>query len=199
MNFLENMQNRYTTKKYDTTKKIDLDKIEDLKKILLLSPSSINSQPWKFIFVSDVKTKADLAKASFFNEKKILDSQVLVVFKSINNISLFEKQILNELPDGSIKYYNQFIKPQSELEIKFWFEKQVYLALGVFLSACANLGVDATPMEGIEADKYDIILNSEDYHTIVAVTIGLRDSEDQNQPIIKPKLRKNINQVIKSI
>ena len=26
MNFLENMQNRYTTKMYDTTKKIDLDK-----------------------------------------------------------------------------------------------------------------------------------------------------------------------------
>ena len=47
------MEQRYTTKKYDVSKKIENQKIEELKEILRLSPSSINSQPWKFTFVSD--------------------------------------------------------------------------------------------------------------------------------------------------
>ncbi|MEN9487259.1 MAG: hypothetical protein RIR56_947, partial [Bacteroidota bacterium] len=47
MDFLELMQQRYTTKKYNPTEKINSEKIEQLKQILQLSPSSINGQPWK--------------------------------------------------------------------------------------------------------------------------------------------------------
>ena len=65
MSFITSMQQRYTTKKYDPTKKIDSQKIEELKQILQLSPSSINSQPWKFTFVSDQKTKEKLSEVSY--------------------------------------------------------------------------------------------------------------------------------------
>lgn len=41
MNFLQAMQERYTTKVYDETKKIDEKEITELKEILRLSPSSI--------------------------------------------------------------------------------------------------------------------------------------------------------------
>jgi nitroreductase/dihydropteridine reductase len=199
MSFLQKMQQRYTTKKYDANKKIDTAKLEALKEILQLSPSSINSQPWKFTFVSDTKTKAELAKASLFNEKKILDCHTLVVFSSISNLSLFEQQIKEELPEGAVGYYNQFIKPLPETTIKLWLEKQVYLALGVFLGACAEMEIDATPMEGIEPDKYNAILSSQNYHALVAVAIGYRDVEDANQPSIKPKSRRKIQQVIEVI
>ena len=56
MSFINAMQERYTTKVYDETKKIDPKHIEELKESLRLSPSSINSQPWKFTFVSDQDT-----------------------------------------------------------------------------------------------------------------------------------------------
>ena len=196
MSFINSMKERYTTKKYDHTIKIDPLKIQELKEILCLSPSSINSQPWKFTFISDKETKKNLANASLFNDKKIVDCDTLVVFSRIDNISFFEKQINEELPEGSVGYYNQFIKTKSEIEIKSWFDNQVYLALGVFLSACANMKIDATPMEGIENEKYDVILNLKDYQSIVAVAIGYRDKEDTNQPSIKRKSRKEINQVI---
>ncbi len=52
MSFLESMQTPYTTNKYDASKKIEPSKIQELKAILRLSPSSINSQPWKFTVVS---------------------------------------------------------------------------------------------------------------------------------------------------
>lgn len=199
MSFIKAIQNRYTTKAYDATKKIDAAAKEELKEILRMTPSSINSQPWKFTFVSDKTTKAELAKASMFNDKKVLNSDTVVVFSRIDNLDKFEQQIATTLPQGAVDYYNKLIKPMPEAAIKGWFDKQVYLALGMFLSACAAMEIDSTPMEGIEADKYDHILGQSDYKTLVAVPIGYRDSEDTNQIDRKPKSRRALDEVIESI
>ncbi|XRE44184.1 Oxygen-insensitive NAD(P)H nitroreductase / Dihydropteridine reductase (EC 1.5 1 34) [Tenacibaculum discolor] len=199
MSFITSMQQRYTTKKYNASKKIESEKIKELQQVLQLSPSSINSQPWKFIFVSDADTKQKLSEVSWLNTSKVLESDTVVVFNRINDIALFEKQIEEELPEGAVNYYKEFIKPKPEEEIKAWFDKQVYLALGVFLSACAEMGIDATPMEGIEPENYDKILNNEGYSTLVAVAIGYRDEEDSNQPDRKPKSRLTLDKVIETI
>ncbi len=199
MSFLESMQRRYTTKKYDASKKIENQKIETLKEILHLSPSSINSQPWRFTFISDSDTKKKLSEVSWLNTNKVLDSDTVVVFSRINNINLFEEQIEKGLPKGAVDYYKEFIKPQPEEQIKAWFGRQVYLALGILLSACAEMGIDATPMEGIEPKNYDSILNQTDYTTLVVVAIGYRDQDDFNQPSKNPKSRRDINKVIETI
>ncbi|MCB0476121.1 MAG: nitroreductase family protein [Flavobacteriaceae bacterium] len=175
------------------------EKINELKQILRLSPSSINSQPWKFFFISDEKMKNKLAEASFFNEPKIRDASHLVVFTVIDNIQLFEDQINKSLHPGAVGYYNQFIKHQPEETIKMWFSDQVYLALGFFLSACATMGIDSTPMEGIQTGLYDDILQLEDYKTLFAVAIGYRSEDDANQPVIKAKSRLDLDEVIRSI
>ena len=199
MKFVDLMKNRYTTKKYNGHKKIEKQKIQELKEILHLSPSSINSQPWKFTFISDEATKQKLSEISWLNTNKILDSDTIVVFSRINSISLFEEQIERELPKGAVDYYKEFIKPQTEEQIKAWFDRQVYLALGVFLSACAEMGIDSTPMEGVEPENYDKVLNQKEYATLMAVAIGYRDEDDFNQPSKNPKSRREINKVIEII
>lgn len=198
MDFLELAKNRYTTKKYDSSKKVSEENIQKLKEILRLSPSSINSQPWEFILISEESLKSQLSQASEFNESKIKECSHLIVFTAFNNIKKFEKDIVAYLPEGNIGYYNQVIKSQSDFEIKSWFQKQVYLSLGFFMSACASLGIDSTPMEGIDNKKYDEILKLEDYSTLFAVAIGYRDPNDTNQPSITPKSRLDINTVIKT-
>ena len=199
MSFIESMQNRYTTKKYDSSKKIDAQKIADLKEILQLAPSSINSQPWKFTFVTNSDTRQQLSEVSWINTDKVLDCDTVVVLSRVDNLSLFEKQIEEELPAGAVGYYKEFVKPLPEKEIKTWFDKQVYLALGVLLSACAEMDIDSTPMEGIEPEKYDEILNQKNHATLVAVAIGYRDQEDANQPSKKSKSRKALEKVIEVI
>ncbi len=199
MGFLNIMENRYTTKEYDATKIIPETKIKDLKKILRLSPSSINSQPWKFTFVSRGKIKDALAEQSLFNETRVKDASHLVIFSAVNNITLFENQINANLPERTIGYYHQFIKPLGETQTKSWFAHQVYLSLGVFLSACASMGIDATPMEGIKPDEYAKILKLEDYKPLFAVAIGYRDKHDSNQPSITPKSRLQVEDVIQTV
>ena len=199
MKFIEAIENRYTTKMYDGSKKISNDKINELKETLRKSPSSINSQPWKFTFVNDVKTKGELARASFFNDERVINCDTLVVFSRIDSVKIFENDIAGRLPEGAVEYFNKFVKPKSDHAIKSWFGKQVYLALGVFLSACANMGIDSTPMEGIETETYDTILGNDDYSTLFAVAIGYRDAEDFNQLDKVPKSRKALDDVIRSI
>ncbi|QHC83713.1 NAD(P)H-dependent oxidoreductase [Empedobacter brevis] len=199
MSFLDIAKNRYTAKTYNQNEKISAEKIEKLKEIIRLSPSSINSQPWKFTFVSDENMKQKLADASYWNAQKINEASHLVVFSAVDDIEKFEKQIKENLPDGSVNYYNQFLKPKGETEVKSWLQHQVYLSLGFFLSACASLNIDSTPMEGLENEKYDKILGLKGYKTLFAVAIGYRNPEDANQPSVKPKSRLPLEQIIQSI
>lgn len=196
MEFIEVMRNRYTTKKYNSNKKVSDQDIQTLEQILRLSPSSINSQPWRFTFVSDFGIKNKLAEVSFFNATKIIDSSHLVVFSVIDSVSLFENQIEEKLPVGAVGYYNQFLKNKGADHIKSWLSNQVYLALGVFLSGCATMKIDSTPMEGIIGEKYDEILSQDHYKSLFAVAIGYRDENDPNQPKLKSKIRNAIEDVI---
>ncbi len=196
MKFKEIIENRYTTKSYDTNRKITKLQIEELKEILHLSPSSINSQPWQFIFVTDKKTKIALAEASYFNAPKILAASQVVVFSAIDNVQFFEEKVHQYLPEGAIGYYNNFVKPKGVQEIKAWIKHQTYLSLGIFLSACASMQIDSTPMEGIETDKYASILDLTNYKPVFAVAIGYRAMEDKNQPKFKPKSRLPIKDVV---
>ncbi|WP_294210252.1 nitroreductase family protein [uncultured Chryseobacterium sp.] len=196
MNFLEQMKSRYTVKKYDPKGNLSGETIRQLKDILHLSPSSINSQPWNFVFVNDEETKRKLAEASYFNKEKILNSSQLIVFQVIKTPEDFEKQIAENLPEGSVNYYRNFVQPKGAAGIRAWMEHQVYLSLGVLLSACAAMEIDSTPMEGIEADQYDAILNNTGYETLFAVTLGERDDNDINHPSLTPKRRLDIEQVV---
>ncbi len=199
MSFLQSMQTRYTTKKYNPSKRIDASKIQELKEILRLTPSSINSQPWKFTFVSDVETKGKLSEVSWINTQKVLDCDTLVIFSRIDDLDYFEEQIHRELPEGAVDYFKNKIKSMSDQEIKRWIDKQVYLSLGIFLSACAEMKIDSTPMEGLEPEKYDKILGQDNYHTLAAVAIGYRDEDDSNQPSKKPKSRIDLDKIVETI
>jgi len=196
MNFLDQMKKRYTVKKYNPQAKISAEQITELKEILNLSPSSINSQPWNFIFVNKPELKGQLAEASYFNKEKVLESSHVIVFQVLKDPADFEKQIEENLPEGSVSYYRTMVKPNGEAAIKSWLGHQVYLSLGILLSACAAMGIDSTPMEGIETDKYNEILKNNSYETLFAVAIGKRADNDSNHPETTPKRRLKREMVI---
>lgn len=199
MCFLNIAQSRYTTKRYDSTKKIDSNTLNKLKEIIRLSPSSINSQPWKFTFVENETIKNELSEFSHFNSDKIKDASHVVVFSVMKDAEAFENMRLTQLPEGTSAYYNRVLKPKGDEQIMNWMSSQVYISLGFFLSAAASLGIDSTPMEGIEKLGYDSVLQDDGYKTLFAVAIGYRHKEDINQILNTPKFRLEQDQVIRSI
>jgi len=200
MDFLDLAKRRYATKKYDTTKRLSVDQIEKLKEILRLSPSSINSQPWKFTFVTGAGVKKQLASKSYMNEQSINDVDLLVVFSVMEDVKHFENHNLAILPEGWVTgFYEPMIKSNGDAAVKSWMEHQVYLSLGYFLSACISMGLDATPMEGINREAYKQILAQDGYDPLFAVTVGYADLSDFMHPTVYPKTRFELDEVIQSI
>lgn len=199
MNILDLIQKRYSAKKYNANKVISQEKIEDLKEILRLTPSSINIQPWKFTFVQNPEIKAQLAAVSMHNTEKINEAQLLVIFSVADDLDAFQEVVNNELPQVRRDWYNQIKANTPEADLKTWLAKQVYIALGVGLTASVALGLDSTAMEGIESDKYMDILNMSTYKPLFAMAIGYASEDDFNRIEVAPKSRRLAENVIESI
>lgn len=200
MRFLDLAKIRYATKKYNTAKQISNVQIDELKEIIRLSPSSINSQPWKFTFVTDETVKKELASQSYMNEQSINDVNLLVVFSVMEDIEHFEKRNLSVLPEAWVTgFYEPMVKSNGDAAVKSWMEHQVYLSLGFFLSACVSMGLDATPMEGINRKAYKQILKQDGYAPLFAVTVGYADTSDWAHPTNLPKSRFKLDEVVQSI
>lgn len=196
MDFLQLAQNRYTTKHYSSKRLSDSD-IAKLKEILRLTPSSINSQPWQFVFISDEATKEAFAKVSFFNEERIRQASHLVVFMANSALPSFEEKLAKASTEAGVGFYHKVQKPKGDVSLYAWMNNQVYISLGFFLSAYASMGIDSTPMEGIINTEYDKLLNDSQYTTLFAVAIGYRDPEDSNQLHLQPKSRLPLEDVVK--
>ena len=194
MSFLEIAQKRYATKAY-RNEKISEAKIKELAEILRLAPSSVNSQPWKFVIVGDEALKADLAAHSFFNEQKIKEASHLVVLFAYDDIAAFETYFKANQPQPVVDYY-QSLKAGGEECAKVWFQKQVYLATGFLLAACGVEGIDATPMEGFDPAYYDQKLQVKGLKPVLAVAIGYHNEADGNHPSKNPKKRLPLEEVV---
>lgn len=199
MNPIELLQKRYATKKYNPNKEIDSEKVEILKEALRLSPSSLNIQPWKFTFVQSTEIKAKLAAASMYNEDRINEAGLLIVFSVIDNLELFIEIITKELPERDSDWVKNLKDTMPETIFRTWLEKQVYVALGIGLSTSIQLGLDSTPMEGITPDKYGDILGMKDYRPLFAMAVGYAATDDFKRLEVAPKLRRSLNDVIQSI
>ena len=195
MNFLSIAQNRYTTKMYNG-KRIPEDTLNQLKEILRLAPSSINSQPWQFVFVGDKRKNEVFVPLSLMNEQRVKQASHIIIFRVLESVALFEEQAAAYLSEGALAFYSQHIKSKGEALVLSWMGHQVYVALGYFLSACSSMGIDSTPMEGILPAEYDKHLPKDGYRTLFAVAIGYRDPDDANQPDRTAKKRKT--EVVKS-
>jgi nitroreductase len=81
--------NRTSCRNY-LDKEISRDIIDQLKQVVNSSPTAINAQPFSAIFITDNKTKSELAKFNF-NQPQITQAPLIVIFFSDLN-RLFHKE-----------------------------------------------------------------------------------------------------------
>ena len=74
-------------------------------------------------------------------------------------------------------------------DLDAWSTRQVYIALGQFMTTAAMLGVDTCPMEGFTPAKYDEMLGltEQGYAAVVLCPAGYRAVDDKNAA--RPKVR----------
>lgn len=193
MDIIKLLQSRYTTKVYEQSFRLSEEQLATIKEILRLSPSSINSQPWAFELIEDEALKSVLAEESRSNLERVKQASLLIVFYTYRDVETFIKERIDtqETPAQAQTYFHNYVASQGSEAIQAWQTHQVYIALGVLLTSLASMGLDSTPMEGIDVDKYDKILGREKYRPVLAVLVGRHAEDDFNHPSRKNKQRRN--------
>ena len=191
MDIIKLLQSRYTTKVYDPSFRLSEEQLATIKEILRLSPSSINSQPWAFELIEDEALKSVLAEESRSNLERVKQASLLIVFYTYRDVETFIKERIDTQEAPVQAYFHNYVASQGSEAIQAWQIHQVYIVLGVLLTSLASMGLDSTPMEGINVDKYDEILGREKYRPVLAVLVGRHAEDDFNHPGRKNKQRRN--------
>jgi len=211
---ITDLETRYTTKRYDASKRIPAEDLAVLYRAIQLSASSINSQPWKFIVIESDAAKQRMsdtfANKFQFNQPHIKTASHTILFAHNPN---YKREDYGRVIDQDIamKRNSEENREQAFGAYAFvdlntdetgnnakWTKAQTYLALGNTLHTLARLGIDSTPMEGVDSELIGEIFADEleGYVCDVALAIGYHDNEgDYNQPL--PKSRLNIEDVVK--
>ena len=183
---------RYATKKFDPEKKIPAETWHALEQALVLSPSSIGLQPWKFFVVTDAEVKTRLAAASY-RQTQPVDCSHFVVFSVRRDLDAAHvdrhvarmAEVRGVAPESLVKFramtMGNLDRARAEGTLDTWQEHQIYIALGQFMASAAVLGIDTCPMEGISPAQYDDILglDGSGYVSVVACAAGYRLADDK--------------------
>jgi len=203
---LEDLETRYTCKKYDATKKIPQEDLEVLYEAMRLSASSINSQPWKFIVIESDASKQRMhntfAEKYQFNQQHIFDSSQVILFAHNPHYTRedYAKVVDKGIADGRTKLEEResafagFVFAQMNTaddgDTSAWTKAQLYLAFGNTLHTLARLNIDSTSLEGIDSEKVEEAFKVEldGYKCELALAIGYHDKKDFNKNLPKTRL-----------
>jgi nitroreductase len=202
MDLLQKLNWRYATKEFDSSKKIPAETLENLLEALRLAPSSFGLQPWKFVVVENAELRQKL-RAAAWNQGQITDaSHVIVLCRKegfgASDIEAFIKATAEARGQNveDLAGYKQMMEgallPRSAEQLAVWSSEQIYLALGVLLTACAAQDVDACPMEGFDPAQFDQILDlpAQGLRSVVVCAVGYRSENDKYASAAKVRFSK---------
>jgi len=204
---LANLRWRYAVKKFDAHRKIPSVTWEALAESLRLSPSSFGLQPWKF-FVVESPTLREKIKPVAWNQDQITDASHLVVFcvkkdigpsdvkRFIATIATTRGVSTESLADYEKRMTNFLTRPPEHFDPNQWATRQVYIALGFFLTSAATLGVDTCPIEGFDPLQVNQILglDARGYRSVVMAAAGYRAKDDKYAEA--PKVRYPLQEIL---
>jgi len=211
---ITDLNNRYTTKKYDATKKISAENMDVIKEAIRLSASSINSQPWKFIVIESDEAKQrfhdTFANKFQFNQHHAKAASHIVLFaynpyftkeryKKVVDVEVTSGHLPEDRSETMLNGGFSFVEMNTNQSgyNGDWTKAQTYIALGNTLHTLARLRIDSTPMEGIDSALISDIFKEElnGFVCGMALAMGYHDNkEDYNFGL--PKARLSMDDVI---
>ncbi len=189
---------RFATKAFDATKKVSDADLAYILEAGRLSCSSFNTQPWKFIVVTNPELRQSL-RESGYGQPQITDASHLVVVCTMNDpmvrIDATTALIAQAAGQSSADSYKSMVTgsiPPSP-EGKFaWLSRQVYLPLQAMMLAAAEHGIDTCPMEGFSSEAFTEKLGLTDCRPTVLLTIGYAAQPGH------PKIRVPLSDIIET-
>ncbi|PWE28477.1 NAD(P)H-dependent oxidoreductase [Pararhodobacter marinus] len=185
---IEKLHWRYATKKMDPNRAVPDAALERILEAARLAPTSSGLQPFEIVVVTNPEIRAQL-RAAAFDQAQITDGSHLLVFAAWDNyteerIDAVVEQTGAErggVSDALTGYYERLkamYLPRPAEENFNHAARQAYIAFSQAITAAAFEAVDATPMEGFDADKVDEILGlrARGLRSVTLLPLGYRDT-----------------------
>ncbi len=189
MTLLEQLNWRYATKKMDPAKSVPQEKVDQIVEAIRLTPTSSGLQPYELLVITNKDIKEKI-QALAWGQSQVVDCSHLIVFAAwddytaerINgsfDYTIAERGVgTNERTEAYRKNMLANYPPRGP-DVNFVHTaKQTYIALGIAMVAAAELGVDATPMEGFDPDALDALLGlrAKGLRSVTILPLGYRDA-----------------------
>ncbi|MBP7806309.1 NAD(P)H-dependent oxidoreductase [Candidatus Gracilibacteria bacterium] len=188
MSFLENLNWRYAAKKFDTTKKVSDEDFNKILEAIRLTPTSFGMQPYHFYIVTN-QEKKDAIQAASWHQPQVGSCSHLIVMCARNDLMAVKDEYFDAMSGGkeevrtSLSGFEQMVTgflPNASPE---WAKKQVYIAQGFALAACAELQIDSCPMEGFDTAAVAKILEvPSNLDVAVMIPVGYRAVDEHPRP-----------------
>lgn len=192
---LDKLMNKHLTRYFDPGQTIPEATLQQLLRFLRSTPTSTNIQPCHFYVLATAEGKqrlaANLGERFQDNGEKILNASHTVVLTTRADLpdSHVEAVFARERADGRFPdpakqalweamtrdFLN--LRNYGHKDLNHWMEKQTYLAVGLTMMAAAELGVEATPLEGFDPASVDkaFKIRETGHTTTVLLALGYPD------------------------
>lgn len=210
MEFLKLLQQRYTTKHYDSSRVVPDEVVKQILDCVRLTPTSVNSQPYHFyVLTGETKKKVRDAVMDFNQQRYDAASHAIVISsKKVIDEEHLAKVLAQEDADGRLP--NAEIKAATDKSRHYfcnlhvqkgdfaaWTGKQAYISFATMVYAAAAYGVDSTALEGIDFAKVDELLDLDAKKETcqLIVLLGYRDANDSNTLDRRAKSRLSVDTI----
>lgn len=199
---LDIFRRRVSTRHYDPARKISAEDFAAILDFGRLSPSSVGSEPWKFLVIQNQGLREKIKPVAWGMQSSITEASHLVILLAKKH-ARYDTPFFSELMDrrgftpeqraAALERYRSFqihdiAIADDERALFDWASKQSYIALANMLTGAAMLGIDSCPIEGMNYAAVEHILaqagllDPAEYGVSVAATFGYRDRDIQPKP-----------------
>ena len=196
---LDKLMNKHLSRYFDGSKTIPEETLQQLLKFLRSAPTSTNIQPNHFYVLSTREGKkklaANLGERFQDNGEKILNASHTIILTTRADVpehhlkAVFTKERADgRFPDlakqerwESMTRDFVNLRNYSYKDTYHWMEKQTYMVVGLTMMAAAELGVEATPLEGFDPTSVDkaFKIRETGHATTVLLALGYPDPNKQ--------------------
>ena len=199
---LDIFRRRVSTRYYDPARKISAEDFAAILDFGRLSPSSVGSEPWKFLVIQNQELREKIKPVAWGMQATIAEASHLVILlakKHARYDSPFFSELMSrrgftpEQRTAALERYRSFqihdiAIANDERALFDWASKQSYIALANMLTGAAMLGIDSCAVEGMDYAAVEHILaqagllDPAEYGVSVAATFGYRARDIQPKP-----------------
>ena len=199
---LDIFRRRVSTRHYDPARKISAEDFAAILDFGRLSPSSVGSEPWKFLVIQNQELREKIKPVAWGMQATIAEASHLVILLAKKH-ARYDSPFFSELMDrrgftpeqraAALERYRSFQThdiaiADDERALFDWASKQSYIALANMLTGAAMLGIDSCAVEGMDYAAVEHILaqagllDPAEYGVSVAATFGYRARDIQPKP-----------------